>query len=273
MIHCATSVVIASALSLALMFWQSTPAQSDEATQMVRVACDARHETVFVDGIILYKGETKHDVDNTILYGIDKLPQYFQHKPGQVVCDFGLNKKILLTAGTSAVAERNNNVSISINDTHDTVDRIFFAEMSESIQIGFSENNIFVDLCATDAVPPEKKECKTRRFSTTFSPSSNYPASFDCSKAKSVAEKLICSDETLADYDRMIATAYQGELDHAPDKTVVRSQQSLWLSLERDACVHGMRHLYPYNIDEAKSCIKAASRSRLHVILGTTALK
>ena len=110
-IHCATSVVIASALSLALMFWQSTPAQSDEATQMVRVACDARHETVFVDGIVLYKGEPKHDFDNTILYDIGKLPQYSQHKPGQVVCDFGLNKKVLLTAGTSPVAERNNNVS------------------------------------------------------------------------------------------------------------------------------------------------------------------
>jgi len=54
-------------------------------------------------------------------------------------------------------------------------------------------------------------------------------ASFDCAKAKSKNEKLICSDPELSSLDEALSSAYRHAHEIAPDKSVVRQSQRDWL--------------------------------------------
>ncbi|MGN7100311.1 lysozyme inhibitor LprI family protein [Ralstonia holmesii] len=59
--------------------------------------------------------------------------------------------------------------------------------------------------------------------------------SFDCSKASSKVEKLICSDKNLSDTDAMLAEDYKALLATTDDKGV-RQRQLTWLKTVRNAC-------------------------------------
>lgn len=62
-------------------------------------------------------------------------------------------------------------------------------------------------------------------------------ASFDCKKAKSKIEKLICSDSELSSIDEGLNKAYQRAYNMSANKAVVRQSQRDWLaSWELDAC-------------------------------------
>lgn len=64
-----------------------------------------------------------------------------------------------------------------------------------------------------------------------FFSASSYSASFDCSKAVSVDEKLICANKDLSDLDVKMADAYRKALAGAPNKGVLlRSEQRDWLA-------------------------------------------
>lgn len=67
-------------------------------------------------------------------------------------------------------------------------------------------------------------------------PPTTQAASFDCKKARSTVEKLICSDAALSRLDDDLARAYRGSLKDAPGKETLRSQQMEWLTKTRDAC-------------------------------------
>lgn len=60
-------------------------------------------------------------------------------------------------------------------------------------------------------------------------------ASFDCSKASTKIEKLICNDKELSRQDESLAKAYRSALSSAQAKAA-RTSQKQWLAKERSSC-------------------------------------
>jgi uncharacterized protein len=65
-------------------------------------------------------------------------------------------------------------------------------------------------------------------------PLAAFAASFDCAKAASVIEKLICADDQLSKLDERVAEAYKKLLPLDP--SAWRSRQHAWLTHERNRC-------------------------------------
>ncbi len=77
---------------------------------------------------------------------------------------------------------------------------------------------------APTAVPDQTSEM------TVWSPS------FDCTKASSNAELLICSSEELATADVALAQVYEAVMSRTDDKQALKQEQLAWLKNERDVC-------------------------------------
>ena len=60
--------------------------------------------------------------------------------------------------------------------------------------------------------------------------------SFDCAKASTPQERLICSTPALAQADLRLAQIYKAALSTAPDKDALRKEQNQWRTTERDVC-------------------------------------
>jgi uncharacterized protein len=95
-----------------------------------------------------------------------------------------------------------------------------------------------------------------------------YPASaqsFDCAKAQTRVEKLVCADRGVADLDEYLGRYYSAARAELPGATAcLQADQSQWLKTRRDACADA-------------SCLKAAYLERLAELdplqPGVTALK
>jgi uncharacterized protein YecT (DUF1311 family) len=61
-------------------------------------------------------------------------------------------------------------------------------------------------------------------------------ASFDCKKAATRVEKLICADAELSALDGKLAQAYRRAVSISPRPDSLRSDQATWLARERGAC-------------------------------------
>jgi uncharacterized protein len=61
-------------------------------------------------------------------------------------------------------------------------------------------------------------------------------ASFDCAKAQSTQEKLICSTADLSQLDERGAALYAAALAARPDQNLVKTWQRDWLRSSRNAC-------------------------------------
>lgn len=72
-------------------------------------------------------------------------------------------------------------------------------------------------------------------LSLTLSTAAFAGPSFDCAKASSKVEKLICSDKSLSDTDAMLAEDYKALLAITDDKGV-KQRQLAWLKNVRNAC-------------------------------------
>jgi uncharacterized protein len=77
-----------------------------------------------------------------------------------------------------------------------------------------------------------------------------YGASFDCSKAASKVEKMICGDAELSRLDETLNHAYLQALDRADIKEQTIESQRQWLENERNACQNA-------------ECIKKAYKARI----------
>ena len=75
-------------------------------------------------------------------------------------------------------------------------------------------------------------------------------ASFDCAKASSAQEKMICSDRDLARLDVDLSAAYRKARDAAADAKALQSEQLQWLKSTRSAC-------------SDKACLVEAYKGRL----------
>jgi uncharacterized protein YecT (DUF1311 family) len=63
-----------------------------------------------------------------------------------------------------------------------------------------------------------------------------HAASFDCAKASTAVEKLICADEKLSVLDDQLTTAYKTASETATDKSALKAQQKDWLKKKRNSC-------------------------------------
>jgi uncharacterized protein len=83
-------------------------------------------------------------------------------------------------------------------------------------------------------------------------------ASFDCAKAATTTEKLICGDPQLSQLDGQLAQAYRRALEGAVNPDKLRAEQRAWLRTERKACG-----------DDA--CLKTVYAQRLAALAATPA--
>ncbi|MEA3277485.1 MAG: lysozyme inhibitor LprI family protein [Pseudomonadota bacterium] len=79
--------------------------------------------------------------------------------------------------------------------------------------------------------------------------------SFDCAKAGSEVEKLICKDAELADLDRSLADLYAVLLKNTPtsERQMLRAEQRGWVK-GRDDC---------WKDDDMRGCVAGEYRSRI----------
>ncbi len=91
-----------------------------------------------------------------------------------------------------------------------------------------------------------------------------HAASFDCRKAASEVEKLVCGDLILSKSDDDLAALYAKTLKQAADPVSVRKQQREWLRRVRDRCmdVSCLRDAYATRIKEILSVKTTESRQK-----------
>jgi uncharacterized protein len=81
-------------------------------------------------------------------------------------------------------------------------------------------------------------------------------ASFDCSKATTRIEKMICADAELSKIDEELASAYNEALKKVSDPAALKREQQVWLK-ERNACTDA-------------ACVKQVYESRLQGLSSST---
>jgi len=83
-----------------------------------------------------------------------------------------------------------------------------------------------------------------------------HAASFDCSKATSEVEKIICGDDELSKLDQALNKAYLQALKRTDMKKRTIENQRLWLKNERNACKDAecLKKAYQTRITELKPC-------------------
>ena len=85
---------------------------------------------------------------------------------------------------------------------------------------------------------------------------SAHAASFDCAKAQTSVEKLICADVDLSKLDEDMAAAYTKSANVSGGAASIRRRQKQWLK-ERNACVDA-------------ACVKSAYQSRARTLAQST---
>ena len=81
---------------------------------------------------------------------------------------------------------------------------------------------------------------------TTQNQTQSIRPSFDCGKASTTAERLICSDSELAQADVQMAQAYFAARANAPNKAAFIREQAAWLKNQRNVCVDANTMLQVY---------------------------
>jgi len=85
-------------------------------------------------------------------------------------------------------------------------------------------------------------------------------AGFDCSKAASREEKLICGNQQLSSADEELAGTYRAALESLPDKEGLKKEQQGWIRNERNACrdAVAMLSVYKSRIAALESKVRAS---------------
>lgn len=88
-------------------------------------------------------------------------------------------------------------------------------------------------------------------------------ASFDCAKAKTATEKLLCSDDELGRLDEELAKAYGAAAKRLGDGGGLRKAQATWRQRQRDACKDApcLRARMQERIDELWATAKPRART------------
>ncbi len=89
-------------------------------------------------------------------------------------------------------------------------------------------------------------------------------ASFDCSKASSSAERLVCADPELARLDLRLADIYKKLLKIYPDKAQLKGEQANWIRESRNACssIDCMKSIYQERLSDLESAGQYLSKPK-----------
>jgi uncharacterized protein len=93
-------------------------------------------------------------------------------------------------------------------------------------------------------------------FLLFFMPLLAWSASFDCQKARSITEKMVCSDPELSKLDEQLAQAYRDALQALPaprDKEALIREQKNWV-------------IYVHNICEDTACLHESYQTRIKLL-------
>lgn len=79
--------------------------------------------------------------------------------------------------------------------------------------------------------------------------------SFDCAKASTATEKLICSDAGVASLDADLAKVYKNLLPDYPDRAALKKEQVNWIRTKRDGCstIDCLKQIYQERLDDLSS--------------------
>ena len=99
-------------------------------------------------------------------------------------------------------------------------------------------------------VTPDAEQKQIQLHQTAPLASEAIKPSFDCAKASSPAERLICSSRELAALDVELAEAYKWLQSTSPDKNTLRKEQSEWIKNKRNIC-------------QTEDCMAKAYRDRI----------
>ncbi len=91
-------------------------------------------------------------------------------------------------------------------------------------------------------------------------PSAAFAAGFDCAKASSAVEKLICSDSRLSKADEELSDLYSRALAGSGKKAEFKKEQMVWIRTERDRC-------------RDKDCLAAEYKKRIEVLSGPSPIE
>lgn len=97
-------------------------------------------------------------------------------------------------------------------------------------------------------------------------------ASFDCDRASTRVEHLVCDDEHLSELDSQLGRAYQLALRSTPParKATIIAEESKWIDVSRNDCgdIDCLRKAYPPRI--ASLAQIQTGNSRGHFVVATT---
>jgi len=100
-----------------------------------------------------------------------------------------------------------------------------------------------------------------------------FSASFDCDKALTRTEKLICSNDDLGSMDKTLINKYKKALSvlNKTDKREFRNSQKRWLKLRNKACnnAHNCKAIYLSRITSLEKLISKRTFSK-QLILNNT---
>jgi uncharacterized protein len=92
-------------------------------------------------------------------------------------------------------------------------------------------------------------------MASMLAPGAAVAASFDCSRARTQMEKMVCADAVLSRLDEQLAEAYAAVLQKSGDSGRVKVEQRDWLKNHRDRC-------------RDAQCLQSAYASRLAHLAG-----
>jgi len=98
-------------------------------------------------------------------------------------------------------------------------------------------------------------------------------ASFDCSKARTGVEQIVCKDSRLRFLDRDLADTYQESLHTSHGRSVLQTQQLSWLRDVRDKCTTAecLEKAYTQRIQELEDSLVGADGMESSAYQGATA--
>jgi len=96
-----------------------------------------------------------------------------------------------------------------------------------------------------------------------------HAASFNCAKATTSIEKMICSNTQLSDLDELLVVSYKKAMARTQDKQSFKSEQQQWLKFTRNICqdVECLKDAYTIRISELNE--KVATHQQTFSISGT----
>ncbi|MBK6854161.1 MAG: DUF1311 domain-containing protein [Burkholderiales bacterium] len=85
-----------------------------------------------------------------------------------------------------------------------------------------------------------------------------YAASFDCTKARSATERMICTDQKLSSLDEDLARHYARALERVEDTAELKRMQRNWLATQRRECLDAncLVSAYQNRITELQSDVR-----------------